>query len=269
MDSNKNQILEPVSSMIELALLSFSKNKPKLSIKHHGIVIKNSGEGYVPRYISRYIYGESKEDLIILHPMIINYLNWFIIDNKNKNKNKNNNDDNYFMYKNIALCAINGLKQLQSTYKIGNVVFALQYYINIILKTIIDTDNIINSINTNQQNSFDSEYSDDFIDDNDNDNDNNKYIKQFGTINDNITLMKWSIPINNEVSIVDIEKIKTIWNMTDLKNVYDMLCGCYDMKNYDFVPKSDSVVEAKVKALKEVLYNKDNEFNIIIRKSYG
>jgi hypothetical protein len=300
MDSNKTQILEPLSSMIELSLLSFSKKKPKLSIKHHGIVIDNSGEGFIPRNISRFIYGDSKEDLTILHPMIINYINWFIIGNIN------NNNDIYLMYKNIAICSVNGLKKLQSTYKIGNVVFSLQYYINLILKTLVDVDKIRDNKKNKNEHNIDSEYSDDFInyDDNNDNNDNynnndikdikdikdnkdckddsidndkdiiknvnNTYFKNYGIINDNNSLLKWTIPINDEVSLVDIEKIKTIWNMNELKNVYDMLLGCFNMDiDYNFIPKSDSVVDAKVKALKEVLYNKDNEFNIIIKKSYG
>jgi hypothetical protein len=92
----------------------------------------------------------------------------------------------------------------------------------------------------------------------------------YGMICDSQSLMKWSIPNRTDISLVDTEKIKTIWNIKDLKNIYDMLQGCFDMSNdYEFIPKCDSVVEAKVKALKDVLCNKDNEFHLIIKNSYG
>ena len=269
MDLSKHQILEPLSSMIELSLLSFSKNKPKLSIKHHGIMINNSGEGYIPRNISRFIFGDSKEDLTILHPMILNYLNWFIIDNRCS--------DIYYIYKNIAVCAVYGLKKLQTTYKIGNVVFALQYYINLIMKTLVDIDinkskEIIKSPELLTSHSsylpikshYEELENDSFYSTNATD------IDSYGFITDEISLSKWSIPDKNDVSLVDTQKIKTIWNIEDLKNVYDMLQGCYDMSvEYEFKPKNDSVVEAKVKALTDVLVNKDKEFHVIIKNSYG
>jgi len=299
--------------MIELSLLSFSKNKPKLSIKHHGIMINNSGEGYIPRNVSRFIFGDSKEDLTILHPMILNYLDWFIIDTRS------NSCDIYYIYKNIAICAVNGLKKLQGTYKIGNVVFALQYYINLILKTLVDIDEIrdknskktihhiesilpqmeenmtidpimtssqlLSSYYDNTENIENKESEDIYhpkkIDiselnftspntPNTPNSPNTLKSTNYGMICDSQSLMKWSIPNRTDISLVDTEKIKTIWNIKDLKNIYDMLQGCFDMSNdYEFIPKCDSVVEAKVKALKDVLCNKDNEFHLIIKNSYG
>ena len=310
MDLSKHQILEPLSSMIELSLLSFSKNKPKLSIKHHGIMINNSGEGYIPRNVSRFIFGDSKEDLTILHPMILNYLNWFIIDDRS------NSRDIYYIYKNIAICAVHGLKKLQGTYKIGNVVFALQYYINLILKTLVDIDETrdsnakktiqhVESILPQMEESLtidpimtSSQLLTSYCDNNENNEyresedlyhskkidiselnftttpnstyRSKTYFTNYGIINDSQSLMKWSIPNRTDISLVDTEKIKTIWNIEDLKNIYDMLQGCFDMSiDYEFIPKSDSVVEAKVKALKDVLCNKDNEFHLIIKNSYG
>lgn len=125
----KYQILEPLSSMVELALLNFEKEDPKIIIKNHGINIDNPSNRYIPQSISRFIGGDSKEDIFILYSMIVNYIDWFIINNYN---------DKFEIYKNIALYAVSGLRRLQKTYRYGIVVLALQYYIVLIMKAISD-----------------------------------------------------------------------------------------------------------------------------------
>lgn len=129
--TEKYQILEPLSSMVELALLNFSEDKPKITIKNHGINIDVPGNGIIPQCVSRYLGGDSKEDIYILNSMIINYIEWFIINNYN---------DKFDIYKNIALCAVSGMRKLQQTYKTGIAVLSLQYYIILIMKSISDME---------------------------------------------------------------------------------------------------------------------------------
>lgn len=128
--TNKYQILEPLSSMVSLALLNF-RHKPKISIRNFGIDMDVSGDSYIPRKFKRFICRDSKEDIIILNNMILNYIDWFIIDNYN---------DRFDIYKNIAICAVSGMRKLQNTYKTGNVIMALQYYIILIMKSISDME---------------------------------------------------------------------------------------------------------------------------------
>jgi len=129
--TRKYQILEPLSSMVELALLNFAGDNPKINIKNHGINIDNPGSSYLPQSISRFISGDSKEDIFILNLMVVNYVDWFIINNYN---------DKFEIYKNIALYAVSGLRKLQHTYKSGIVILALQYYIVLIMKAIADME---------------------------------------------------------------------------------------------------------------------------------
>jgi len=137
--TRKYQILEPLSSMVELALLNFAGDNPKINIKNHGINIDNPGSGYLPQSISRFISGDSKEDIFILNLMVVNYVDWFIINNYN---------DKFEIYKNIALYAVSGLRKLQHTYKSGIVILALQYYIVLIMKAISDME-VFRSTNKN------------------------------------------------------------------------------------------------------------------------
>lgn len=129
--TDKHQILEPLSSMVELALLNFSGDDIKISVKNHGIYTSVSGDGYLPRSVWRRLEGAGREDIYILHDMIKNYIEWFIIGDYN---------GNYDIYKNIARYAMEGMRKLQDTYKHGNVVLALQFYIVIITKAINDMD---------------------------------------------------------------------------------------------------------------------------------
>lgn len=130
--TERYQILEPLSSMIELALLNFSKERPKIIIRNHGICIDNPGDNkIVPQSINRWLSGDSKEDIFILNSMIVNYIQWFIIEDYN---------GKFEVYKNIALCAVSGMRKLQHTYKTGIVVLALQYFIVLIMKSISDIE---------------------------------------------------------------------------------------------------------------------------------
>lgn len=333
MSGIKHQILEPLSSMIELSLLNFSHERPKLLIKNHGIMISNPGEGYIPRKFTRLIDGAGKEDLAILNPMIINYLKWFVIEG---------DDSIFYIYKNIAICAVHGMQKLQKTYEHGNVVLALQYYINIIFKSLIDVEtnranimNISKYIHPLQPIMMDGTYEANAImkssqlnnsvssprsemtnkiqhiteeesacndSNSSNDNDNNigdsdsdseeveiveqsqmeekvpvpvhaqrkTYFDDNRTITSTNALDKWTFPTCTDASLVDIKKIRQMWDISDLKNIYDMLQGCFDMSvDYAFVPKKGPVVNAKVKALNDVLRSKDAEFHAIIKHSYG
>lgn len=298
--TRKYQILEPLSSMVELALLNFAGDNPKINIKNHGINIDNPGSGYIPQSISRFISGDSKEDIFILNLMVVNYIDWFIINNYN---------NKFEIYKNIALYAVSGLRKLQHTYKSGIVILALQYYIVLIMKSISDME-VFRNTNNNVSYSADAvdmlnktvmldsstgfnfgpQYSasgiynlppmssEDFGYDeikgieveNDIRNRDDSQFMGKNTITDTQSLKLWMLPIEEVKSIVDSNKIKEIWSSEDVDHLYKILSDCFTQDNtYHFCAKSNTFVEAQINALVTVLKHKDNSFNRIIKNSYG
>jgi len=273
--NEKYQILEPLSSMVELALINFSKEEPKIIIKNHGINLDTPNDRYIPQSISRFFSGDSKEDIFILNSMIVNYIKWFIIDNHN---------DKFDIYRDIALCAVSGMRKLQHTYKTGNVVLALQYYIVLIMKSISDIEyDYSNRTNEYDANNDYSEEEDEEIDkynyiknkkleekDDDRFSDHDTEFLCENAITSKEHLDLWILPIDKSQSIVDIEKIKDIWSPEDVDNLHKMLCDCFDMTDkYKFTTKSNTFVVAQINALTEVLIHKDKAFNAIIKNSYG
>jgi hypothetical protein len=288
--------------MVELALLNFAGDNPKINIKNHGINIDNPGSGYIPQAVSRFISGDSKEDIFILNLMVVNYIDWFIINNYN---------GKFEIYKNIALYAVSGLRKLQHTYKSGIVILALQYYIVLIMKAISDMEvtrnkkhdkplNVsvsVNSLNDTIVIDNDAEFMPQFsasgiynlppISANDYDHYGYEEIKSIdvekniknrddspfinkNTITDTESLKLWMLPIEEVKSIVDSNKIKEIWSSDDVDHLYKILSDCFTQDNaYHFSPKFDAFVEAQIQALMLVLKNKDTSFNRIIKNSYG
>ena len=140
---NKNyetdkQILDPLTTVIKIALLYFYTDGTKLSICDNTINIQeyNNFQGLI-----RWIYGDSRDKLYNLKEPIKNCLKWFP----------------YSKYKNLKVIytyAILGLEKLKSSYTVSTTnitIHIIEYYIKIIrdnldeLKLKInDTGKIIN-----------------------------------------------------------------------------------------------------------------------------
>lgn len=134
--TDKNQILEPITAVSRLITLAFKPKNTKVAIRDHNIVLcEPKSESYyglkVPQALGRYWNGDSREDIFVLNHVICNFIMWYIIPNKH----------DISLYKgliNLAKYLRVGLKELQYTYKSGNSVGTLQYYINVLSDVIDD-----------------------------------------------------------------------------------------------------------------------------------
>jgi len=238
--TSKQQILEPISSMVKLALLNFSGKNTKLIIRDHGIYIDDPSNSVLcfQQSVVRFAFGDSKEDIYVLNNMIINYLDWYMI---------NGDPDNYKIFRDIALFACNGIKKIQGTYKTGNVVLAIQYYINLIKHVINDIDKKNN--HGLKKNKGSEKFNEDSY-------------KNINTDKLNIYVPEKT---DDVISIVDTSKVQHIWSIDDIKLLYKEINDCFN----DYLPKSGEFIDAKIKVLLEILGNKDNNFNSIVKDSYG
>lgn len=129
--STHKQILDPLSTLCKLALLSFYENGSKISISTNIIEIhkNNIGQWALRRYT-----GASKDQIFLLHNPIIKAIEWYILNKKSEELTSS--------VKNIIYFAINGLEKLKKTYKDkdtdGNVILAIQFLINNLKLSLID-----------------------------------------------------------------------------------------------------------------------------------
>ena len=95
--------LEPLTTLIKLAILNYKKEGTKISIYNNSLFLQE------PSYyqgIVRYCYNDSRNDLLKLELPIQQGLNWFA-------KNSNNKDDiDYILKKSIS-----GLLKLSKSYQ--------------------------------------------------------------------------------------------------------------------------------------------------------
>jgi hypothetical protein len=128
--SGKKQLLDPLGTVCKLISLYFYDLNTKISIQNHVLNIQKPNN-YQP--IMRIINGDARENISELFIVIIRLIKWYLIP-LDKSHDKDNcslincSDDIIKITKYLCI----SLKKLQKTYEYGNVVLAIQFYINII-----------------------------------------------------------------------------------------------------------------------------------------
>ena len=194
--TNKQQILEPITSIVKMTLLRFKGDNVKISIRNHGLHYDDPNDAIIPfqHIIDRKIRGDSREDMSVLNDMIVNYLDWYVINNTDRNSRDK--------FMEIIKYSVEGFKKLQVTYikqnnnANSNVALVLQYYINLITTILDDIDRY---------------------------QDRDEFRKCISYIE------------RTEVNIIDIEQVKTIWSEEETNEIYSDLEFCFGNKNTQFV----------------------------------
>ena len=249
--SSKYQIIEPVNGICKIVLLQFKDDDTKVSFRGFSIHYDDGDNGstYIQQVFNRRYRGDSREDIAVLEKMIVDYLDWYVI----------NNSDTVSQTKYIQIIklSLNGFRQLQlKAYKIGsnkknNVKLALQYYINLI--TII-TENPDKYKNKEE---FDA-----LLIPNELYNTNENVIK---TSIDNKELSENKS--YSDIKLVNIDGLKKLWKKDEIDKLYIELSSCFNENT--LTKKTDNFTLAKVKSLMEILESKDIDFKDEIIKILG
>ena len=206
MSTDKRQILEPITTISKLIMLTFKQKNTKIAIRDHNIVFCEAETNYfgLKQSFDRYLNGDSREDIYILNHVICNFIDWYILPYKT------NDSVIYNSLINMSKYLIVGLKELQSTYKQGNAVGTLQYYINILYSIVNNTfehDMLYNN-KVSERTSF--------LDDDNNDNRDLFYS-----------------------TIFDIQKFQSFWSKDELKRLINQFDNCFknanEQDNYIFM----------------------------------
>lgn len=128
MADEKSYIIDPLTCLCKIALLSFMPEKTRLAISHHVLYLQ--GYSYY-QWLERMKNGDSRIDISNLNAPILKAIKWYIIDNPYKVQMDKETDESI---KTIAKFAIKGLSKLQtSTYNNDlTIKIILQYFINIL-----------------------------------------------------------------------------------------------------------------------------------------
>jgi len=137
----RKQPIDPICALCRIVSLNFKDLHTKIGINNHAINIQ---EPSVTQSFTRIYYGDNREDVFELFFLITHLIAWFLVPMYNKNQDST--DENRVeintrkipdekliseLKKMIGYMCV-GLSRLQDTYKGGNVVLALQYYINLL-----------------------------------------------------------------------------------------------------------------------------------------
>lgn len=146
--SVRKQPIDPICALCRISLLNFKGINTKIGITGHAINIQYPG---TIQSILRCYNGDGKEDMFELFYLVTHLITWFLIPGIKEekdtltsgkkelkapadNSDRMNKVDEPFLVdlrKMIKYMCI-GLVKLQNTYKYGNVVLVIQYYINLL-----------------------------------------------------------------------------------------------------------------------------------------
>lgn len=128
--SVKKQLLDPFGTLCKLISLNFSELNTKISIHNH-ILSLQKPYGY--QFVVRMINGDGRENISELFYAIVRIIKWYLVADIPNNSEENwvaiakNNE-----IKRLVQYVCMALRKLQETYEFGNVVLAIQFYINIL-----------------------------------------------------------------------------------------------------------------------------------------
>ena len=137
--SVKKQLLDPLATICKLVSLNFSGINTKISIQNHVLSLQKPDDYQIMKYnyqfLIRMVNGDGKENVSELFYVIIRVIKWYLVSS---NETDGNSEENYLAIlnsqeiKRLIKYACHALKKLQETYEYGNVILAIQFYINIL-----------------------------------------------------------------------------------------------------------------------------------------
>lgn len=132
--TDKRQFLDPITTIGKIILIHFSPVKTKIRILDHSVHLVSDN---MWEKLSRNYYGDNRNDISVLFPIFIRYIELYLIGTQKSNKNEQKE-----LLENLKLLGeycIFGINELQKTYDYDNAVFTLQYYILLIREGINGT----------------------------------------------------------------------------------------------------------------------------------
>lgn len=147
------QLLDPLGTLCKLVGLNFTKIRTKIKIQNHVLTLDKPTD---IQFVLRWYHGDGKDNMWELYEVIVRIIRWYILPVLNKTDDLNSTSTAYAYTQSSSTSSTDNHKydsdhinkcqefrrmvqymcdaftKLQETYKFGNVVLTLQYYINIL-----------------------------------------------------------------------------------------------------------------------------------------
>lgn len=233
---NKNIILDPMSCLVKLALLSFYDKGTKISIHQNRIMFNEPG---ILQGTYRFFNGDGKEDLHNLFNPLQKSIDWYW---------EKDNDEINFLFKN----SINGLKSLKKSYGDNFMIqHVIDYYITILDKK--KKNKLSKSIFDNNEN-----------------NKNNKHTSKNKEIYDNNSKNMLENNDLNETENKVINEIhcflKNLWSENEVKIIIQLFKEFVDKKGDENYSKEE--VDNFLSTIHNITKTKEDKlFNFITNHS--
>ena len=129
--SIKKQLLDPLGTLCKIITLNFNELNTKLSIHNHILSVQKPKNF---QFVYRMINGDGRENISELFYIIYRIIKWYLIFIVSEGDEEENwyIIANSYEIKRLIKYGCIALRKLQETYEYGNVVLAIQYYINIL-----------------------------------------------------------------------------------------------------------------------------------------
>ena len=233
-NSNKNQILDPISCIIRLGMLNFKEKGSKVSINENKISFH---ENKFFQGLLRWNSGDSRDDLHNLHNPIQKISEWY--------------DSNIKEIKNIIEISINGLQNLKESYEKESIIqYTLDRYIDILNTSLQESSSKKERILEIQEQDLGSSLL------------KEKISKQLNETNANLKDSNYIDKENKDENNHVYNELKKLWTFREIKIVNGIFSEIKKKQN------SEKELEAYMKSLEIIVESKENQVLSLIKKAY-
>jgi hypothetical protein len=128
--TTKRQFLDPIGAGCRLILLYFAESGTKIRINNHTIELVPIS--LAESLVWRKLYGDSRDDMHVLFPLIVRFIELYLIDKKKDEKC-------YNALKKLAEYITYGFSALEKTYGYDNATLTCKFYSNLLKAGINET----------------------------------------------------------------------------------------------------------------------------------
>jgi hypothetical protein len=239
--STKKQLLDPLGSMCKLIALKFKKLNTKISIIDHVVSLDEPKKilGVEVQGAKRWWYDQEQADIAELYYVIIRLIKWYIIaeDQTENNSEESQQDEDDIVKSDELLTMVDylciALSKLQKTYyKSGLVIFALQFFINLLREAL----------------------------------EGNMTLEILEKRRLPMVILKDEEEYDN---LIDYDKLKKLWKLSRLKKIYELYNDCFKVKYDKEIPKETkkALIEGYLTGITSTLDIVDKDFQILISNS--
>lgn len=228
----KKQLLDPLGTVCKLVALNFHEQNTKISIQNHILTLQKPNNY---QFLIRIYNGDGRENISEIYYALVRIIKWYLVPDEEYDctdllitSNSQHIVNNNILRKMLKYLCM-GLRKLQETYEFGNVVLAIQYYINLI------------------EDGLEGKFDESRLP---------KYI---------INLDKE----DDYKNLIDFDKLKNFWDIKKLTRICELYDNCFKLTTDTETPSKtrDALIHGYLESVGAILEITDQEFQQLLFNS--